>query len=225
LFFPERITGIAPKDLVLEVGPGGTAFRRADVYLEIPPDSDEEIASLQRGHAPPLITDRPIIYYDGRRFPFVDQAFDYVICSHVLEHVEDIEAFLEELFRVARRGYIEYPTIYYDYLYNMPVHINLLKRKSGTLLYLRKSNTTLDDFAAVQKLFFQSLSNGYTDLVNDLKNFLIEGFEFFEPVHSRQATSINELVWDEFSLPVKNHGNSFMRKVRRQLSHVRRRRT
>ena len=172
---------------------------------------------MQRGNAAPLKTDRPIIYIDGRRFPFADRAFDYVVCSHVLEHVADIESFLAELFRVASKGYIEYPTIYYEYLYNIPVHTNLLKRRADTLLYLRKSNTTLESFAAVHKLFFQSLCYGYTDLVNDLKHFLFEGFEFFAPFPSRVAASVNELVWDEFSLPTKSHKKPFIEKVLRRL--------
>ena len=42
--------------------------------------------------------------------PFKDNEFDYIIASHVVEHVEDISYFLNELSRVGRRGYIEIPT-------------------------------------------------------------------------------------------------------------------
>ena len=42
--------------------------------------------------------------------PFKDNEFDYIIASHVVEHVEDISYFLNELYRVGRRGYIEIPT-------------------------------------------------------------------------------------------------------------------
>ena len=42
--------------------------------------------------------------------PFKDKEFDYIIASHVVEHVEDISYFLNELSRVGRRGYIEIPT-------------------------------------------------------------------------------------------------------------------
>ncbi len=36
--------------------------------------------------------------------PFDDNSIDFFICSHVLEHVEDDRAALQELFRVTRRG-------------------------------------------------------------------------------------------------------------------------
>ncbi len=42
--------------------------------------------------------------------PFKDNEFDYIIASHVVEHVEDISYFLNELSRVGKRGYIEVPT-------------------------------------------------------------------------------------------------------------------
>lgn len=42
--------------------------------------------------------------YDGRRLPFENGAFDTVGALNVLEHVEEPEAFLAELVRVARPG-------------------------------------------------------------------------------------------------------------------------
>ena len=42
--------------------------------------------------------------------PFKDNEFDFVIASHVIEHVEDFEFFLKELERISKKGYIELPT-------------------------------------------------------------------------------------------------------------------
>ena len=42
--------------------------------------------------------------------PFKDKEFDYVIASHVVEHVEDFEFFLKELERISNKGYIELPS-------------------------------------------------------------------------------------------------------------------
>lgn len=50
-----------------------------------------------------------LIQPDGP-LPFADQSFDYVILSHVLEHVPDVAAFIQELQRIAKAGYIELPT-------------------------------------------------------------------------------------------------------------------
>jgi len=45
-----------------------------------------------------------------KKLPFKDNEFDFVIASHVLEHVVDVEFFIKELERVSKKGYIELPT-------------------------------------------------------------------------------------------------------------------
>ena len=45
-----------------------------------------------------------------KKLPFKDQEFDFVIASHVVEHVEDVTFFLNELSRISKKGYIEVPT-------------------------------------------------------------------------------------------------------------------
>ncbi len=57
-------------------------------------------------------------FYEGKNFiklndkslPFKDKQFDFVIASHVLEHVDDPKFFISELERVSKQGYIELPT-------------------------------------------------------------------------------------------------------------------
>ena len=63
-------------------------------------------------------------FYNKKKFvqiknkilPFKDKEFDYVIASHVIEHVDDFEFFIKELERVANKGYIELPTRFGDNL-------------------------------------------------------------------------------------------------------------
>ena len=63
-------------------------------------------------------------YYPNKKFtkliekklPFKDNEFDFVIASHVMEHVEDVEFFIKELERVSKQGYIELPTMLEDNL-------------------------------------------------------------------------------------------------------------
>ena len=63
-------------------------------------------------------------YYDDKKFiqltekklPFKDKEFDFVVASHVMEHVEDVDFFIKELERVSRKGYIELPTMLEDNL-------------------------------------------------------------------------------------------------------------
>ena len=50
------------------------------------------------------------LIYPNQNLPFKDKEFDYVILSHVLEHVPNIFEFTKEVERVSKSGYIELPT-------------------------------------------------------------------------------------------------------------------
>lgn len=98
---------VNPDALVLEVGSGGNPYPRANVLL------DAYEATRQR-HWVPLVADRPTVLGFVENLPFRDQAFDFVIASHVLEHSTHPERFLGELQRVARAGYIEVPDAFME---------------------------------------------------------------------------------------------------------------
>ena len=73
----------------------------------------------------------------------------------MLEHVDDVELFLNELTRVASRGYLEFPNIYYEYLYSFAEHQNLLQYKDNAILWMPKSETRLVDFDPIQSFSAQ----------------------------------------------------------------------
>lgn len=128
---------IKPGDYVLEIGGGHNPKTRADVLCDKFIYDD-----LQRGGK--IVADRPIVAADGQYLPFADKAFDYVICSHVLEHVDDAELFLKEIMRVAHRGYIETPSEVGERVYGWPYHkwyVNLDKdnKDKGKLILSRKT--------------------------------------------------------------------------------------
>ncbi len=194
MFFPEKILNIKPSDYVLEIGPGSHPHPRSDVLLE-KIFENKKIAKRQRGLTPEIKTDKKIIYYDGGKFPFSDKEFDYVICSHVIEHVIDVELFLEELFRIAKKGYLEYPLVYYDYIYNFAEHVTFLKYSNDTLYYSPKRETTLSDFYCIHQFFYESLVRGHSCLIDNLKEFFFEGFEWEESFKIKKTTKITELCW------------------------------
>jgi SAM-dependent methyltransferase len=216
MFFPERIKGIKTNDKILEIGPGGTPHPRSDVFLEKLFNIPDE-ARGQRGHAAPLKTDKQIVFYDGDKFPFNDDEFDYVICSHVLEHVEDIDNFVREINRVSKKGYIEYPTIYYDYIYNFPEHKTLLLRKNNVINWMLKKDTYLDQFRNVNAFFYQSLTKGFNGIIEDLKDFLFEGFEWFDSIETNHVTEVDLVCYNlaEIHIPQNQmvHGSAEKRSV------------
>lgn len=56
----------------------------------------------------------PLFEFPAEDIPFGDGEFDFLYCSHVLEHSPDPAKACEEIMRVARRGYIETPTAHKD---------------------------------------------------------------------------------------------------------------
>lgn len=113
---------IQPNDFILEIGSGHNPKIQSDILCDKFIDD-----STQRGGD--ITTDRPIIEADGQYLPFANASFDYVICSHVLEHVEDPAKLISELMRVASRGYIETPSEIAERLYGWPYHnwiVNLI---------------------------------------------------------------------------------------------------
>jgi SAM-dependent methyltransferase len=96
------------------------------------PDAD---GVRQRGGEEMVIGSRALIQADGSRLPFRDGQFDYVIASHVIEHVPapDAPRFVRELQRVARRGYIESPSIVYESMRNIPEHLWFVHLSDGVV--------------------------------------------------------------------------------------------
>jgi ubiquinone/menaquinone biosynthesis C-methylase UbiE len=199
MFFPEKIVSIKNGDRVLEIGPGGNPHPRADVFLE-KKFKDKNEAKGQRGYASELVTNKKVVYYEGNKFPFNDKEFDYVICSHVLEHVEDVSNFINEITRVGKMGYIEFPTIYYDYIYNFPEHVAFLLWKNNKISWMLKSESGIGKFQVIQDFFYHTMVKKYTCLVNDLKDYFFQGFEWLDSVENIKVSDLSELVFEKEKL-------------------------
>lgn len=200
MFFANRIKNISPNDKVLEIGPGAHPHPRSNVLLELEYENEGD-RSAQFGHGEKLVTDKQIVFYNGKKFPFKDKEFDYVICSHVLEHIDDVPGFLEEIFRVSNKGYFEYPLVYYDYLYNFDVHVNFVKYDNGVLKFIKKRNTPLNQFQPVQNLFNLSIKKGHVGLVNDLLPLLMEGFEWNTPFKIQEVKNLADVCHTDLQVP------------------------
>lgn len=108
---------IKKDDLVLEVGSGHNPTYRANVIVEKFIDSN-----YHRSGNIKIFPHQKFVVADGANMPFKDKEFDYVICNQVLEHAEDPILFVKELQRVAKRGYVELPSLVGESLFPKVSH-------------------------------------------------------------------------------------------------------
>lgn len=99
--------GIKPTDKVLDIGSGHLPFPLATHLAEYA-ISDNSFG--RAGQPFKYLEGKPVIECNVEEMPFEDKEFDFVYCSHVLEHVNNPEKACSELIRVGKRGYIETPT-------------------------------------------------------------------------------------------------------------------
>lgn len=127
--------------LVLDVGSGDKPHWRADVLLDryVGPEHGG-----QRSSAPAASVHRPLFDADAADMPFADRSFDYVICSHVLEHVPDPAAVVAELSRVGRAGYIEVPEAASAKILDFPSHLWWCRLEGSTLVFTAKQQRAFD---------------------------------------------------------------------------------
>lgn len=196
MWFPERILSIPVNANVLDVGPGAFPHPSANILLEKIYKSDDEWRR-QCGRVAPPPSEVPTVFYSDLPFPFQDREFDYVICSHVLEHVDDVGQFVKELTRVARAGYIEYPTIYYEYIYGIPEHQNVLLMTDEKLRWAKKEKIGLNKFTPIQRCFMDILSPDVFPFIRDNYPLFGQGFEWRECVEVEETYDSFLLTWPD----------------------------
>ena len=138
---------------VLDVGCGYRAHPKASVIADV-----QDLSNYYK--------ERKFIKINEKKFPFKDKEFDFVIASHVIEHVEDFEFFIKELERVSSKGYIELPSRLGDNLVfeNKTDHVWwFLYDDVNNKLVASKRNQIIEPFITVstgklfEKVFRESL--------------------------------------------------------------------
>ena len=127
--------------LVLDIGSGDKPHWRADVLLDWLPGKD---SAAQRSGAEAARVSRPLFHGDACDMPFADGVFDYVICSHLLEHVHDPAAVMREMMRVAKAGYIEVPEAASAKILDFPTHLWWVRLIDGVLDFEPKTARAFD---------------------------------------------------------------------------------
>lgn len=173
---------IQDDDLVLDIGSGGWPFKRANHLADkYPDDTTHRVEVMVRDQ-------RPFFEVDLQRLPFTDHAYDFVFCSHVLEHLDNPGQAIRELMRVGRRGYIEVPTRLSDVMFNftrLPNHHRWHGMVLGNTLVLTEWN----------EWERRDLGNHFFDVLHsEYRNAFQEFFErnrdlFFASYHWKEAIS------------------------------------
>jgi len=151
-------------NFVLEIGSGHNPRLRSDVLCDKFLDDRERQGKL--------IIDRPLVICDGEKLPFKDKTFDYVICSHVLEHAKEPAQFISELVRVSHRGYIETPSRLSEKVFDFSYHRWIITRENDLLILQKK---TSESSSLRKKLSLLAQSPELIKLnVFDLSTFLLK---------------------------------------------------
>ena len=153
----KHVNSILEKNLnwkILDIGCGFTAHKNASVIADI-----QDFSDFYKG--------KKFIKIKEKNLPFKDKEFDFVISSHVIEHVEDVEFFIKELERISSKGYIELPSRLGDNLVfeNANDHIWWFNYDDvNNQLVVSKKNQLIDPFITVstsrnffEKIFRESL--------------------------------------------------------------------
>lgn len=126
---------IKANDLVLEIGSGDNPHPRSNIlcdrYLN---------KNIERAGGFSIRIDRPFVVCDGYKLPFADGSFDYVICSHILEHMRSPEKFLAEVMRVGKAGYFEVPTALSERVFGWRFHHWYIEKIGRQLVIRPKSH-------------------------------------------------------------------------------------
>ena len=146
---------------VLDIGCGYRAHPKASVIADV-----QDLSNYYK--------ERKFIKINEKKLPFKDKEFDFVIASHVIEHVDDFEFFIKELERVSSRGYIELPS-----------------RLGDNLVFENKTD----------HVWWFLYDDVYNKLVASKRNQIIEPFitvstgKLFEKIF--RESLVIELMWEE----------------------------
>ena len=101
---------LTQNSIILEIGSGNNPQSVSSILL----DKYATVSTHHRSGSAEIsdLNAKPFILGDGGKLPFKDKSIDVIICRHVIEHVDNPIAFLSELQRVGKRGYLEWPSIF-----------------------------------------------------------------------------------------------------------------
>tara|TARA_B100000579_G_scaffold367024_1_gene327185 strand:+ start:5689 stop:6306 length:618 start_codon:yes stop_codon:yes gene_type:complete len=182
---------------VLDIGCGYTANKNANTIADV-----QDLSNFYK--------DKNFVIIKNDTLPFKDKEFDFVIASHVIEHVENFEFFIKELERISSKGYIELPTRFADNLIfeNKNDHIWwFVYDDINNQLIASKKNQLVEPFLNVStgKIFEKSFRESFVlelmwndkidyKIDSSIKNKHFEKISFFKLIKKYLSKKIRGLL-------------------------------
>jgi Methyltransferase domain len=113
---------IGADDLVVDVGGWWKPLNRANHVIDLLP-YETRAGGGRLGPGPECYSPATWVQFDicETPWPFPENAFDFAFCGQTLEDVRDPIAVCRELSRVARRGYVEVPSVWIECTFDVDV--------------------------------------------------------------------------------------------------------
>jgi len=170
----------------------------AEVYGIEP---DKRYLEIQKKHAKILdLCEDNFVDAIAEKIPFDDESFDFVYCYTVIEHVQDVEKSLLEMYRVLKKNgflYIETP----DYRILQEPHYKLFYLKYYPLLVYAYQKLSPGMRKRIVSIFLKikKRNTKFLDSINFLdektlkKFFFTQGWEFFQ--YHQETDSKKNSFW------------------------------
>ncbi len=182
---------------VLDIGCGYTANKNANTIADI-----QDLSKFYK--------DRNFVKITNDKLPFKDKEFDFVISSHVIEHVDNFEFFIKELERISSKGYIELPTRFADNLIfeNKNDHIWwFVFDDANNRLIASKKNQLIEPFLNVStgKIFEKSFRESFVlelmwndsieyKIDDSIRNYNFEKISFYKLIKKYLSKRVRSLL-------------------------------
>ena len=182
---------------VLDIGCGYTANKNANTIADI-----QDLSKFYK--------DRNFVKITNDKLPFKDKEFDFVIASHVIEHVDNFEFFIKELERISSKGYIELPTRFADNLIfeNKNDHIWwFVFDDANNQLIASKKNQLIEPFLNVStgKIFEKSFRESFVlelmwndsieyKIDDSIRNYNFEKISFYKLIKKYLSKRVRSLL-------------------------------
>jgi ubiquinone/menaquinone biosynthesis C-methylase UbiE len=210
---------IHPTALVLDVGSGHNPHPRANVIADKFIDTNYHRADNIK-----VLKNQRFVEADGQSLPFSDNEFDYVICCHVVEHVDDPARFLTELSRVGKQGYLEAPSLLGEYLIPKESHQWVILDIDNRLIFVNKKRlgfATSHDFGELFLDYLPKSSIGFKIMQRTHPQIFTVNYEWRDSIEFEIEPSDEDLkkyftkIWDrsmfERIVPKKTLGQELIR--------------